>query len=49
MKDVDLDGNSIDAMVHEGQTGKIVEVEDETMTIEVRSPPLSDPGPEAER
>jgi hypothetical protein len=37
MKDVDLDWNSIDAMVHEGETGKIVEVEDEAehKTIEV--------------
>jgi hypothetical protein len=37
MKDVDLDWDSIDAMVHEGETGKIVEVEDEAehKTIEV--------------
>jgi hypothetical protein len=37
MKDVDLDWDSIDAMVHEGETGKIVEVEDEAAhkTIEV--------------
>jgi hypothetical protein len=37
MKDVDLDWNSIDAMVHEGETGRIVEVEDEAehKTIEV--------------
>ena len=37
MKDVDLDWNSIDAMVQEGETGKIVEVEDEAehKTIEV--------------
>ena len=37
MKDVNLDWNSIDAMVHEGETGKIVEVEDEAehKTIEV--------------
>ena len=37
MKDVDLDWESIDAMVHEGATGKLVEVEDEAKhrTIEV--------------
>jgi hypothetical protein len=37
MKDVDLDWNSIEAMVQEGETGKIVEVEDETehKTVEV--------------
>lgn len=37
MKDVNLDWNSIDAMVQEGETGKIVEVEDEAehKTIEV--------------
>lgn len=37
MKDVDLDWGSIDAMVQEGETGKIVEVEDEAehKTIEV--------------
>jgi hypothetical protein len=37
MKDVNLDWDSIDAMVHEGETGKIVEVEDEAehKTIEV--------------
>jgi hypothetical protein len=37
MKDVDLDWDSIDAMVHEGATGKLVEVEDEAKhrTIEV--------------
>lgn len=37
MKDVDLDWNSIDAMVQEGETGKIVEIEDEAehKTIEV--------------
>jgi hypothetical protein len=37
MKDVNLDWNSLDAMVHEGETGKIVEVEDEAAhkTIEV--------------
>jgi hypothetical protein len=37
MKDVDLDWNSIDAMVQGGETGKIVEVEDEAehRTIEV--------------
>lgn len=37
MKDVDLDWNSIDAMVQEGETGKMVEVEDEAQhkTIEV--------------
>jgi len=29
MRDVSLDWNSIDAMVQEGETGKIVEVEDE--------------------
>lgn len=29
MKDVNLDWNSIDAMVQEGETGEIVEVEDE--------------------
>lgn len=29
MKDVDLDWNSLDAMVDEGMTGEIVEVEDE--------------------
>ena len=37
MRDVDLDWNRIDAMVQEGETGKIVEVEDEAehKTIEV--------------
>jgi hypothetical protein len=37
MKDVDLDWESIDAMVQEGETGKMVEVEDEAehKTIEV--------------
>ncbi len=37
VKDVDLDWNSIDAMVQEGATGQIVEVEDEAeqKTIEV--------------
>jgi hypothetical protein len=37
MKDVNLGWNSIDAMVQEGETGKIVEVEDEAQhkTIEV--------------
>jgi hypothetical protein len=37
MKDVNLDWNSIDAMVHEGETGRIVEVEDEAQhkTIEI--------------
>jgi hypothetical protein len=37
MKDVNLDWNSIDAMVQEGETGNIVEVEDEAehKTIEV--------------
>jgi hypothetical protein len=37
MKDVNLDWNSIDAMVQEGEAGKIVEVEDEAAhkTIEV--------------
>jgi hypothetical protein len=37
MKDVHLDWDSIDAMVQEGETGKIVEVEDEAehKTIEV--------------
>jgi hypothetical protein len=37
MKEVNLDWNSIDAMVQEGETGKIVEVEDEAehKTIEV--------------
>ena len=37
MKDVDLDWDSIDAMVQEGETGKMVEVEDEAehKTIEV--------------
>jgi hypothetical protein len=53
MNDVDLDWDSIDAMVHEGETEKIAEVEDETKTIEVWlerwSPPVSGPGPEAER
>ena len=36
MRDVSLDWNSIDAMVQEGETGKIVEVEDgaEHKTIE---------------
>ena len=29
MKDVDLDWDSIDAMVQEGESGKIMEVEDE--------------------
>jgi hypothetical protein len=37
MRDVDLDWNSIDAMVQEGESGKIVEVEDEAehKTVEV--------------
>jgi hypothetical protein len=37
MKDVNLDWDSLDAMVREGATGKIVEVEDEAAhkTIEV--------------
>jgi len=37
MRDVSLDWNSIDAMVQEGETGKIVDVEDEAehKTIEV--------------
>ncbi len=37
MKDVNLDWNSIDAMVQEGETGNLVEVEDEAehKTIEV--------------
>ena len=37
MKDVNLDWNSIDAIVQEGETGKIVEVEDEAehKTVEV--------------
>ncbi len=37
MKGVDLDWNSIDAMVQEGESGRIVEVEDEAehKTIEV--------------
>jgi hypothetical protein len=37
MKDVDLDWDSIDAMVQQGDIGKIVEVEDEAehKTIEV--------------
>jgi hypothetical protein len=37
MKDVDLDWQSIDAMVQQGETGKMVEVEDEAehKTIEV--------------
>jgi hypothetical protein len=37
MRDVDLDWDSIDAMVHEGESGKIVEVEDEAQhkTVEV--------------
>ena len=37
MKGVDLDWDSIDAMVQEGETGKLVEVEDEAeqKTIEV--------------
>ena len=37
MKDVNLDWDSIDVMVQEGETGKIVEVEDEAehKTIEV--------------
>ena len=37
MKDVNLDWDSIDAMVQEGETGKIVEVEDEAQhkTVEV--------------
>ncbi len=37
MKDVNLDWNSIDAIVQEGESGKIVEVEDEAehKTIEV--------------
>jgi hypothetical protein len=37
MKDVNLDWDSIDAMVQEGEPGKMVEVEDEAehKTIEV--------------
>jgi len=37
MRDVSLDWNSLDAMVQEGETGEIVEVEDEAghKTIEV--------------
>jgi hypothetical protein len=37
MKDVDLDWDSINAMVQDGETGKMVEVEDEAehKTIEV--------------
>jgi hypothetical protein len=37
MKDVDLDWDSINAMVQEGETGKMVEVDDEAehKTIEV--------------
>ncbi len=37
MRDVDLDWDSIDAMVQEGESGKIVEVEDEAehKTVEV--------------
>lgn len=37
MKDVDLDWDSIDAMVRDGETGSLVEVEDqaENKTIEV--------------
>ena len=37
MKDVNLDWNSIDAMVQEGESGNILEVEDEAehRTIEV--------------
>jgi hypothetical protein len=37
MKDVNLDWNSLDAIIQEGATGKIVEVEDEAQhrTIEV--------------
>jgi len=37
MRDVNLDWNSIDAMAQEGETGEIVEVEDEAehKTIEV--------------
>ncbi len=37
MREADLDWNSIDAMVQEGETGKIVEVEDEAAhkTIDV--------------
>ncbi|MGE5289466.1 MAG: hypothetical protein ACM3ML_20160 [Micromonosporaceae bacterium] len=37
MKDVNLDWNSIDAMIQEGETGNLVEVEDEAehKTIEV--------------
>jgi hypothetical protein len=37
MRDVDLDWDSIDAMVQEGETEKLVEVEDEAehKTIEV--------------
>lgn len=37
MKDADLDWNSIDATVQEGETGKIVEVDDEAerKTMEV--------------
>jgi hypothetical protein len=37
MKDVDLDWNSLDAMVEEGAPGEIVEVEDEAQhrTVEV--------------
>jgi hypothetical protein len=37
MKDVDLDWDSIDAIVYEGETGKIVEVEDEARTQDHRS------------
>jgi hypothetical protein len=37
MRDVNLDWNNIDAVVHEGAAGEIVEVEDEAghKTIEV--------------
>lgn len=37
MKDVDLDWDAVDAMVRDGETGKMVEVEDEAeqKTIEV--------------
>jgi hypothetical protein len=37
MKDVDLDWDSVNALVQEGETGKMVEVEDEAeqKTIEV--------------
>jgi hypothetical protein len=38
MRDVDLDWDSIDTMVQEGESEKIVEVEDEAehKTVEVR-------------